>query len=240
MTTPNDITAPRRLRRKQLPDEVAGYVREQIMSGSIRPGAFLRMEPIAEAVGVSITPVREGLLTLSSEGFVTAVPRRGFVVAAFTRQDVRDLFWAQSRLAGELAARAALTITDAELELLAEVMTRCERAIERGDIVQIGQLGHQFHRIINLSAQSDRLARLLASVVKHLPNSFYASIEAHVRAVTPEHRETYKALIARDAEHARAITEQHTINSADYVIEMLEQRGLWEDAPGSDAGTSGH
>jgi DNA-binding GntR family transcriptional regulator len=47
------------------------------------------MERIAEAVGVSNTPVREGLLSLRSEGFVELVPRRGFVVAEFTRQDVR-------------------------------------------------------------------------------------------------------------------------------------------------------
>src|SRR3954468_16706555 len=94
-----------------LPEEVAAYVRELIISGAVRPGDFLRLEPIAEAVGVSNTPVREGLLALRSEGFVRLVPRRGFVVAPFSAQDVRDLFWAQSVLAGELAARAALNIT---------------------------------------------------------------------------------------------------------------------------------
>src|ERR1700683_5193439 len=98
-------------RRRQLPEEVASYVRELIISGTVRPGEFLRMEPIAEAIGVSNTPVREGLLALRSQGFVQLVPRRGFVVASFTPQDVRDLFWAQAQLAGELAARAARNMT---------------------------------------------------------------------------------------------------------------------------------
>ncbi|EGD54931.1 GntR family transcriptional regulator [Gordonia neofelifaecis] len=216
-------------RHKQLPDAVAGYVREQIMSGNLRPGEFLRMEPIAEAVGVSITPVREGLLRLSNEGFVTAVPRRGFMVAEFTRQDVRDLFWVQSQLAGELAARAATTIDDETLARVHEVMLQCEAAVERHDTVAIGDLGHEFHRLINLSASSDHLARLYGSIVKHLPNSFYASIEAHVRTVVPEHRETYAALETRDGERAREITEHHIVNSADFVIAMLEERGLWAD-----------
>ncbi|GEE00892.1 GntR family transcriptional regulator [Gordonia spumicola] len=216
-------------RHKQLPDAVASFVREQIMSGHMKPGEFLRMEPIAEMVGVSITPVREGLLRLSNEGFVTAVPRRGFVVAEFTRQDVRDLFWAQSSLSGELAARAAERISDEQLRELEEVMERCDAAVEVNDTEAIGTLGHQFHRLINLAADSDRLARLLASIVKHLPNSFYASIETHVRTVTPEHHELLEALQAHDAGRAREVTERHIVNSADYVIDMLEKQGLWED-----------
>ncbi|MGW5101864.1 GntR family transcriptional regulator [Streptomyces sp. NPDC004100] len=83
----------------------------ELRSGEARPGDFLRTERVAEAVGVSSTPVREGLLALRSEGFVQPVPRRGFVVAPFTRQDVRDLFWTQAQLSGELAARAARRIT---------------------------------------------------------------------------------------------------------------------------------
>ena len=101
-------------RRHQLPEQVAAYVRELIISGLARPGEFLRVERIAEEVGVSNTPVREGLLALRSEGFVQFVPRRGFVVAPFTRDDVTDLFWAQAQLARELAARDARKSTTGE------------------------------------------------------------------------------------------------------------------------------
>src|SRR5687767_3286166 len=89
-------------KRQQLPEEVATYVRGLIISGAVQPGEFLRMEPIADAVGVSNTPVREGLLALRSEGAVRLEPRRGFIVAPFSARDVHDLFWAQARLAGEL------------------------------------------------------------------------------------------------------------------------------------------
>src|SRR5919205_4629694 len=115
-------------RRQQLPEEVATYVRELIISGAVRPGEFLRMEPIAEAVGVSNTPVREGLLALRSEGFVQLVPRRGFVVAPFTAQDVRDLFWAQAQLAAELAARAATKITPDRIVALEAILEQYEEA----------------------------------------------------------------------------------------------------------------
>src|SRR5919199_2290423 len=120
-------------RRQALPEEVATYVRELIISGAVRPGEFLRMEPIAEAVGVSNTPVREGLLSLRSEGFVQLVPRRGFVVAPFTQQDVRDLFWAQAQLGSELAARAAKKISPEQISTLEAILAQFERASAAGD-----------------------------------------------------------------------------------------------------------
>ncbi|NMO03990.1 GntR family transcriptional regulator [Gordonia sp. TBRC 11910] len=219
-----------RRERRQLPDEVAGYVREQIMSGRMRPGDFLRMEPIAEAVGVSITPVREGLLTLRSEGFVTLVPRRGFQVAEFTRQDVRDLFWAQGQLAGELAARTAKVATPELLERLESINAATVEAAAAGDTQGVGDLGHAFHREINLAANSDRLARLLAGVVKHLPNQFYASLEAHVEDTRSQHIEILDALRTRNPRRVRTIMQAHLVDSADHVIAMLEQAGLWVES----------
>ena len=81
-------------------------MRELILSGKVKTGEFLRLEPIAEALGVSNTPVREGLLSLRAEGLVVLVPRRGFTAGSFTRQDVEDIFWAQATIGSELAARA--------------------------------------------------------------------------------------------------------------------------------------
>lgn len=214
-------------RRQQLPDEVATYVRELIMSGQVRPGEFLRMEPIAEAVGVSNTPVREGLLTLSSEGFVELVPRRGFVVAPVSEQDVRDLFWAQAQLAAELAARAAKQLTPQRIDRIEEINDEFERAVKAGDQDGITDFGHRFHREINLAADSRRLALLLRSIVRHLPNRFYASIEGQLGATRNDHVELIEALRARKARKARAITERHILDGADGVMAMLSERGLW-------------
>lgn len=230
MSTANEVPVRGRAKRRQLPDEVAGYVREQIMSGRMRPGDFLRMEPIAEAVGVSITPVREGLLMLRSEGFVTLVPRRGFQVAEFTRQDVRDLFWAQGQLSGELAARAAKAATPELVERLEAINTATMAAADAGDEQRAGELAHAFHREINLAADSDRLARLLAGVVKHLPNQLYATLEANVETTRLQHIEILDALAARDARRVRRIMEAHLVDSADHVIGMLEQAGLWAES----------
>ena len=75
-------------RREQLSDEVAGHLRTAIMSGTLRPGTFVRLDETAAALGVSITPVREALRTLRGEGMVQLEPNRGHVVSAFTRDDI--------------------------------------------------------------------------------------------------------------------------------------------------------
>jgi len=221
------IAAGRVAKRTQLPEEVASYVRELIISGAVRPGEFLRMERIAEAVGVSNTPVREGLLSLRSEGFVRLEPRRGFVVAPFTQQDIRDLFWAQARLAGELSARAAENVNAEQLARLEANLEEYRSAIADGDSERIADLGHLFHREVNLAANSRRLALILGSVVKHLPNRFYATIEGQVDGAKSDHPLLLDALRERDARAARALTEHHIQEGADRLIETLERRGIW-------------
>ena len=213
-------------RRRQLPEQVAGYVRELIISGVVRPGEFLRVERIAEEVGVSNTPVREGLLALRSEGFVQFVPRRGFVVAPFTRDDVKDLFWAQAQLARELAARAARKITYGQVVLLEENLEQFRQAVGEEDAERIADLSYAFHRQVNQAAGSQRLALLSGQVASHLPRRFYASIEAQA-AAGDDHVLLVDALRDHDARKARALMEQHILASADHLIEILGQRGLW-------------
>jgi DNA-binding GntR family transcriptional regulator len=220
---PKDALTPpaRHPRRQQLPEEVASYVRELIVSGEVQPGEFLRMEPIAEAVGVSNTPVREGLLLLRSEGFVKLVPRRGFMVASFTAQDIRDIFWVQAQLAGELAGRAAKRITPEQIARLERIL---EEYDETSDEERLADLGHAFHREINLAADSYRLALLLGSVVKQLPNRFYATIEGMVAASRDDHPKLVDALRKHQVRKARSLMEQHILERAEHLATTFDDR----------------
>jgi DNA-binding GntR family transcriptional regulator len=163
------------------------------------------------------------------------VPRRGFVVAPFTQQDIRDLFWAQAQLGGELAARAAKNRTPEQLNRMEAILGYYEKAIADADTEKIAQLGHLFHREINLAADSHRLALLLGSVVKHLPNRFYATIEGQVEGAHTEHPMILAALRKRDARKSRSLMQQHILEGADHLIDTLENRGLWaeSEAPAS-------
>jgi DNA-binding GntR family transcriptional regulator len=151
-------------------------------------------------------------------------------VAPFTQQDIRDLFWAQAQLGGELAARAAKNRTEEQLDQLEANLAAYEKAIAADDNERIAELGHQFHRGINLAADSHRLALLLGSVVKHLPNRFYAEIEGYVEGAHHEHPMILDALQKRHGRKARSLMEQHILEGSDRLIEKLEKQALWNNA----------
>jgi DNA-binding GntR family transcriptional regulator len=232
LTKSEDVTftyrRDRGAKRQQLPEEVASYVRELIVSGEVKQGEFLRMERIAEAVGVSNTPVREGLLLLSNEGFVKLVPRRGFVVSTFSPEDIRDLFWAQAQLAGELAARAAKRATPEQIARMEAVNAEYDRSAARGDSEALIDLGHIFHREVNIAGNSPRLARLLGTVVKQLPNRFYAAIDGQISDSQEEHPLIVEAIKSGNSTKARKLIETHISGAADRLIDMLNERGLWD------------
>jgi len=121
------------LRRAQLSDEVAGHLRAAIMSGALRPGTFIRLDETAAKLGVSATPVREALLKLRGDGMVQLEPHRGHVVLPLSRQDIDDIFWMQATIARELAASAALRITDAEIDDLEHLTDVLTTAVAAGD-----------------------------------------------------------------------------------------------------------
>lgn len=210
----------------QLSGSVASHLREQIISGRLKPGDFLRIDAIANELGVSTTPVREGLLLLQSESFVRLLPRRGFVVNSFNKDDLRDIFWAQAVVGAELAGRAALKMSKEDLAKLQALDAEHAKAFQAGDERHI-QLGYEFHRFINLAADSPRLALLLGSLSRQLPNRFYASIEGQVSDTLQYHPIILDAMRVKDADAVRSLMYRHIMHGAERLIETLERAGIW-------------
>jgi DNA-binding GntR family transcriptional regulator len=213
--------------RPQLNDEAAAYVRGLIMSGRVREGEYLRLDKLAGELGMSATPIREGLLALRGEGFVQLVPRHGFMVMALTRQDVQDLYLVQASLAGELAARAAARITPLQLAELEALQVILEEAKQLGDVEQIEVLNHRFHRAINLVADSPKLAWFLSSAVRYAPRRFYPTIHGWPEASVEDHHVVLKALRLGDVEAAKTAMHEHIQHAGDLLVAHLEETQRW-------------
>ena len=233
----NSTFPPRGFGQLQLSESVATHLREQIISGKLGKGEFLRIDAIAKALNVSTTPVREGLLLLQSESFVRLMPRRGFVVNSFSKGDLLDLFWAQATLGAELAARAAKRMSKADGAKLQELHQAHEHAVQAKDVALAARLGHQFHRSINLAADSPRLALLLGSLTKQLPNRFYASIEGQLQGALEYHPIIMNAIRMKDSEAVRSLMHRHILSGAEHLIEMLERQGIWGAAAAEEVGS---
>jgi len=219
----------------QLSEVVARHLREQIVSGRLGQGTHLRIETIAKSLNISTTPVREGLLILQSEALVRLLPRRGFVVNSFSRDDVMDMFWAQATVGAELAARAARRMSTADLDALEALQARHDAAVAGKDHGLASHLGHQFHKVINLAARSPRLAMLMGSLTRQLPNRFYTSIEGQLDDAVRYHPVIIGAIRLRDVEAVRNLMFRHILSGGEYLVAMLERQGFWPAQAGPAA-----
>ena len=112
--------------RTQLRDEAEAHIREMIVAGQARPGQLLRLAPLADNIGASITPVREALILLAKDGWVIEEPNRGFRVAPIRRADIEDAYFIHCFVAGELATRAAAKALEETLVPLREIEARIQ------------------------------------------------------------------------------------------------------------------
>jgi DNA-binding GntR family transcriptional regulator len=209
--------------RAQLSDEVGSYLRDLIMSGQLVGGQYVRVDRVAETLGVSTTPVREALLSLRAEGFVELVPRKGFVVAPLSGADVRDLFLAQANLAGELAARAAVAIDEFALTRLRGLQANLSAAAISHNLDAIEQENYRFHREINQAAGAPKLMWLLRVVVRYTPRRFYAAIEGWPQASVEDHAGILEALEAGDPERSRQAMNAHIVHAGDLLASHFER-----------------
>ena len=96
------------LNLKSLKEQVYEYLREQLGRGELRPGSSINMDATSQKLGVSRTPLRDALLQLEMEGFVSILPRRGVVVNQLTLQDIKNYY----EIIGALESAALLASFD--------------------------------------------------------------------------------------------------------------------------------
>jgi DNA-binding GntR family transcriptional regulator len=112
---------------KSLKEQVYEYLREELHKGRLLPGAVINMDETSRKLGVSKTPLRDALLQLEAESFVTILPRRGVVVKTLTLEDIKSYY----EIIGSLESTALLLSRDnlkdaviRSMEKLCETMSK--------------------------------------------------------------------------------------------------------------------
>jgi DNA-binding GntR family transcriptional regulator len=224
------MTAPDFAARPQLSDDVARFVRSRIFDGTYAAGSYIRLDQLAAELGISVTPVREALFALRAEGLIAQQPRRGFVVLPVTGRDVTDVANVQAHVGGELAARAAINIADDQLRELKQIQAQLEDAYAANDHEEAVSLNHEFHRAINVAADSPKLAQLMSLITRYAPESVFPTIEGWPEQSMKDHRRILSALKKHDEGLARAAMSEHLAVGAGPLIDHLVARGVVVDA----------
>lgn len=156
-------TLPSPLVLKSLREQVYDHLRHLMSRGEIEPGAFLKQDEIASGLGVSRTPLRDALLQLEAEGFVTILPRRGVRVQRLTPEDIRHLYEVVGALEGAALLAAFPHIGEAELTTLHRLNDEMKDAVLAGDFDRYYDRNLAFHDVFLDRCGNERLVRLVRS-----------------------------------------------------------------------------
>lgn len=212
--------------RSQLSEDVARFVRKRIFNGSYPAGEYVRLDQLAAELGISVTPVREALFGLRAEGLLEQQPHRGFVVLPVTGRDIVDVSDVQAHIGGELAARAAANITDEQVRELETIQDQLEDAYAHDDEERAVRLNHEFHRAINVAADSPKLAQLMSQITRYAPESVFPTVTGWPTKSTKHHHRLLAALAKRDEDLARSAMAEHLSAGAAPMIDHLIAHGV--------------
>lgn len=198
-------------------------LRRLIVSGALVPGQRVNQEDVAEAIGLSVAPVREALRVLEQEGQVTYLPRRGYFVTELRLADLREIYELRAMLEARAARHALPWIDDDALGRIGDAARECVDAAAAGDVAAELAANRRFHlAILEAPGQPHtlRVIRLLwdsteayRAMYYNSPDERAASIEAHDRILA--------AVRARDADRLVAELDAHRGRALEVLEEVL-------------------
>ncbi|NGO15214.1 GntR family transcriptional regulator [Streptomyces sp. HC44] len=223
-------------------ERVLATLRQEIITGRLRPGDRLVERELADRFGVSRVPVREAIRALVAEGFVLFETPRRTVVRRLTPTDVKELFELREALEVYAAGLATQRATRAELAELEELLDRAATATHAQDADTITDINTRIHDRILAMADNSLLISVMEPVGGRLRWLTHQNEEWPRLLV--EHRELYAAIASGDPERARAHALAHV--QANYRSTVRQLFGDTEAEAGSGAeaesgaGAGGH
>ena len=197
---------------RALYEEVAELLRQRIFSGELAPGSWIDELRIAEAYGISRTPLREALKVLAAEGLVTMKVRRGAYVTEVSDKDQQDVYHLLALLESDAAGVVAEVATDAQMAELLQLHQELQAAQHNTD--QFFDINEQFHmRLLEIANNRwcDQMVADLRKVMKlNRHNSLFKT--GRIEESFQEHQLLMDALSARNAALSVQRMKEHFAN----------------------------
>jgi DNA-binding GntR family transcriptional regulator len=203
--------------------EVYEVLRQAIASGSVRANESLREEKVAEALGVSRTPVREALIRLRAEGLVEADDSGGVRVPDVTAEDFDEVLTLREALE-PLALRYAVRNPDPRgMAKLKRIHRASLKALKEDDVDQLLDLNSEFHATLNEMGVPRRLRSFIEQlwVMSHRFRFLALYDQEERRQSVEEHGRLIELVEQGDAARAGTVLTRHLGRSRDRMAAFL-------------------
>ncbi|MCD8009876.1 MAG: GntR family transcriptional regulator [Lachnospiraceae bacterium] len=190
------------------------YMKEQIITCAMPPGSSIQIPEIAETLGISKTPVREALLELQHEGYVTVIPRKRTIVAKISLQDLKDIYDARSLVEIHILSH----LSSGELESNRETLLHLKEQWQDIEIEDQSRETYmaflkadlQFHRTIIQFFRNPHLVHFCEELICKSQRFWYMALfNNRMDVVREEHLQILDALLSGDTAAAAAYCEKH-------------------------------
>lgn len=201
---------------------VVEYLRRAILSGELPPGTRLVQADLATALQISVTPIREALWELNSQGLVDFGAFRGAVVHRPTLTELEDIFEVRTALLPACTRRGVSQTTPQQLDQAAAILDQMEAEADQTHWIA---LNREFHQCLYGTKPNQHLQSVLerlADIATIYINLSFAHNVTERRASEQEHRDILAAYRTGDADQAIALSLSHiqtTLAAARQVLE---------------------
>ena len=191
----------------KIPEHQRAYqaLREMVLYGELAPGEPVTIQGLADRAGLGMTPVREAIRRLTSQGALVFKGNRRVEVPELTLSQYGELAFARRAVEPELARRAIENMEDFDIDLLAAEDAAVDAAIENGDVRGYLQHNHLFHARLYAHSGAEVLIAISEMLWLRSGPPLRVMLGRHGTANLPDmHREALAAMRARDAEAVAA------------------------------------
>jgi DNA-binding GntR family transcriptional regulator len=203
-------------------EEVAELLRQRIFTRELEPGSWIDELKIAEAYGISRTPLREALKVLAAEGLVTMKVRRGAYVTEVSERDLSDVYHLLSLLESDATGVVAENATESQMEELQTLHHELETAARPGqeDRERFFGINERFHLRLLEIADNRWRNQMVADLRKVMKLNRHNSLlkSGRIEESLQEHRAIMAALTARNPAGATQRMKEHFRNGLEAAI----------------------
>jgi DNA-binding GntR family transcriptional regulator len=200
------------VQRQTLLNAAYDNLRAAILNGSLQPGSRVTVRPLSEQLGLSPTPIKAALAALEREGFLIAVPHRGYFIPEVSTEDMLELYELREAVDGIAARRAAASTQHAQLaQQLQRLLDKQHKAISGNNLQSYGELDLAFHRLIWEGSGSRRLLPIAENLIAQvrLGNRLSAQAPGRLPLAVEEHEAIIQAIRGGDSRAAERHIRRH-------------------------------
>ena len=216
------------LELESVSDQVFRILRESILTQTFSPGERLNPNEVAAKLGVSITPVKEAVNRLASEGLIEIRPRSGTFVSAISLQELTETFELRAALECLAAEKVIAKLTPKLIARFRDLTADLERPVNTiRDRAWHEQKNGELHQLIIDSAGNGRLRELYRTLNTHITiariHSSRQDWSERLAQDNAEHRAILDAMESRDRDLLVTLLRRHIERASSNLVEDLKK-----------------